>query len=151
MNVILLEDTRHLGKRGETVKVKPGFARNFLLPKGIALEATPGNIAYFGHQRTKIDATHTKKIEEAQAIASQIGELDITIAKRVGEKQTLYGSVTTAEIAQRLSKKGFEIHKRRIALESGLTGLKSLGDHVVKVDLHPEVIVDLTVSVVAEA
>ncbi len=150
MNVILLEDTRHLGKRGETVKVKPGFARNFLLPKGIALEATPGNVAYFAHQRRKIDAVHTKQIEEARTIADQIAEVDITIAKRVGEKQTLYGSVTTAEIAKKLKAKGFVIDKRRVELEGGVTGLKSLGDHTVKIDLHPEVIADLTVSVVAE-
>lgn len=149
MQVILLEDTRHLGKRGQQVKVKPGFARNYLIPQGIALEATAGNIAYFAHQKAKIDARHAKKIEEARAIAEQIEALRIAIAKRVGDKDTLYGSVTTAEIADRLKAKGYTVDKRRIELEGG-HGIKTLGEHVVKIDLHPEVVAELTVSVVAE-
>ena len=149
MQVRLLEDTRHLGKRGEVVKVKPGFARNFLLPKGVALEATKGNLAYFEQQRQKIDAVHSKKLEEAQQMADSISEITIKIQKRVGDRETLYGSVTTAEIAEVLARKGVTVNKRRIDL-GGSTGLKSLGEHKVAIDLHPEVVAELVVTVVPE-
>ncbi len=149
MEVILLEDVRRLGQRGEIVRVKPGYARNFLLPKGSALEATKGNKAYFEQQRKKIDARHAKKRAEAAEIAAAIAELNVKIAKRVGEKETLYGSVTTAEIAEQLARKGITVDKRRIDL-GGVAGLKSLGDHTVTIDLHPEVVAELVVTVEAE-
>ncbi|RMH20931.1 MAG: 50S ribosomal protein L9 [Acidobacteria bacterium] len=148
--VILLEDTRRLGKRGSTVKVKPGYARNYLIPQGIALEATPGNVAFFEQQKKKIDARHLKKIGEAQELAAQIAGLSVSIAKRVGEKETLYGSVTTAEIAERLARQGITVDKRRIHIAEGGVGIKTLGEHKVTIDLHPEVTAELTVNVVAE-
>ncbi|MEM7349665.1 MAG: 50S ribosomal protein L9 [Acidobacteriota bacterium] len=149
MEIILLEDVRRLGQRGDVVRVKPGFARNYLLPKGSALEATKGNRAYFEQQRKKIDARHTKKRNEAAEIAARIAEINLKVAKRVGEKETLYGSVTTAEIADLLEKKGVTVDKRRIDL-GGVTGLKSLGEHKVAIDLHPEVVAELVVTVVPE-
>ncbi len=149
MEIILLEDVRRLGQRGEIVKVKPGFARNYLLPRGSALEATKGNKAYFDQQRKKIDARHTKARNEAAEIAATIAELNIKVAKRVGEKETLYGSVTTAEIAELLEAKGITVDKRRIDL-GGVTGLKSLGEHKVGIDLHPQVVAELLVTVVPE-
>lgn len=150
MEIILLEDLRNLGQRGDQVRVKPGYARNYLIPQGKALEATAGNKAFFAHQKKKIDARHHKKLEDAQAVAAQMSEVEITIAKRVGENEALYGSVTTAEIAGRLASKGFDIDKRRILLDVDTVGIKTLGEHTVRVDLHPEVDAEIKVSVVAE-
>lgn len=150
MEIILLEDVRRLGQRGEVVTVKPGYARNYLLPQGSALRATKANRAYFEQQRKKIDARHTKERDAAAEIATAIAALSVKITKRAGENETLYGSVTTAEIAECLAKKGVTVDKRSIDLGAGITGLKTLGDHKVAIDLHPQVIADLVVSVIAE-
>ena len=147
MEVILLKDQRHLGTRGEVVKVKPGFARNYLLPQGIALEATPGNLKYFGQIKTKIDLEHAREREVAQAIADKLQGLRLEVAKRVGETETLYGSVTATEVAELLAAKGFEVDRRRIDLEGGI---KTVGEHQVRVELHSEVVAEVTVDVVAE-
>jgi large subunit ribosomal protein L9 len=147
VRVILLNDQRHLGRRGEVVEVKPGYGRNFLLPQGLALEATDSNIKYFEHQRSKIDARHTKEREGAQEIADRMKDLRLEIPKRVGETDTLYGSVTAGDVAELLAKKGFTVDRRRIDLEGGI---KTLGDHPVRVELHPEVVAEVTVSVVRE-
>ena len=147
MDVILLKDQRHLGTRGEVVKVKPGFARNYLLPQGIALEATPGNLKYFEQIKTKVDLEHAREREVAQAIADRLQGLRLEVAKRVGETETLYGSVTATEVAELLAAKGFEVDRRRIDLEGGI---KTLGDHEVRIDLHAEVEATITVAVVAE-
>ncbi len=149
MEIILLEDVRRLGKRGEVVNVKPGFARNFLLPRGAALEANRANMAFFEQQRKKIDARHAKKRDAAAEVAAAIAAIKISIAKRVGEKETLYGSVTSAEVAEAMERKGVTIDKRRIDLGEG-HGLKTLGEHTVTIDLHPEVTAEIVVSVVPE-
>src|ERR1044071_5844929 len=104
MKVILLSDQRHLGTRGSVVDVKPGHARNYLLPQGIALEATNANIKLFEQQRAKIDARHAQERSAAQAVADRLGGLKLTIPKRVGETETLYGSVTAGDIAEALEK-----------------------------------------------
>ncbi len=147
MRVILLSDQRHLGKRGQVVDVKPGFGRNYLVPQGLALEATHANVKYFEQQRTKIDAQHAKERDAAAEIANAMAGLRVEIPKRVGETGTLYGSVTAGDVAESLEKKGFVVDRRRIDLEGGI---KALGDHPVRVELHPEVIAEVTVSVVAE-
>lgn len=147
MKVILLSDIRQRGKRGEVVEVKAGYARNFLLPQGLALVATSGNLKYFEQQRKKIDAKHTQERDAAAAIAAQLSGLKVIIAKRVGETQTMYGSVTAGEVAEALKAKGVDVDKRRLDLEGGI---KTLGDHPVRIELHPEVIAEVTVSVVAE-
>lgn len=147
MRVILLSDQRHLGKRGEVVDVKPGFGRNYLVPQGLALEATNANIKYFEQQRAKIDAQHAKERDAASEIAKTMEGLRLEIAKRVGETGTLYGSVTAGDVAESLDKKGFVVDRRRIDLEGGI---KTLGDHPVRIELHPEVIAEVTVAVVAE-
>ncbi len=146
MRVILLSDQRHLGKRGEVVDVKPGFGRNYLVPQGMALEASHANIKYFEQQRTKIDAQHAKERDAAAEVAAKLSGLRLEIPKRVGDTGTLYGSVTAGDVAELLEKKGFTIDRRRIDLEGGI---KSLGDHQVRVELHPEVVAEVTVSVVA--
>ena len=147
MRVILLSDQRHLGKRGEVVDVKPGFGRNYLVPQGIALEASKANIKYFEQQRTKIDAEHAKERDAAAEIAARLTGLRLEVPKRVGETGTLYGSVTAGDVAELLEKKGFTVDRRRIDLEGGV---KSLGDHSVRIELHPEVVAEVTVAVVAE-
>jgi len=147
VKVILLSDQRHLGRRGETVEVKPGYGRNFLLPQGIALEATAGNQKLFEQQRKKIDAAHAKERDEAAQFAERLSGLQITIPKRVGETGTLYGSVTAGDVAEALEAKGITVDRRRIDLEGGI---KTLGDHPVRVDLHSDVTAEITVSVVPE-
>ena len=146
MKVILLSDQRHLGKRGETVEVKPGYGRNYLLPQGFALEATPPNVKLFEQQRKKIDAHHAKERDAAQEFANSLTGLQVTIPKRVGETGTLYGSVTAGDVAEALEAKGVTVDRRRIDLEGGI---KTLGDHPVRIDLHSEVLAEITVSVVA--
>ncbi len=147
MRVILMQDVLHTGKRGEVIDVKPGHARNYLIPQGMALPATAGNLQYFEQQRGKIDARHAKEREAAGQIAGEMAGLRLTIAKRVGESETLYGSVTATEVAELLLNKGLTIDRRRIDLEGGI---KALGDHQVRIELHPEVVAEVTVTVVAE-
>jgi large subunit ribosomal protein L9 len=147
MRVILMQDVLHTGKRGEVIDVKPGHARNYLIPQGLALLATPGNLKYFEQQRSKIDARHAKEREAAGEIAAQIAGTRLTVAKRVGESETLYGSVTATEVAELLEREGISIDRRRIDLEGGI---KTLGDHEVRIELHPEVVAEVTVTVVAE-
>ena len=147
MKVILLSDQRHLGKRGELVEVKPGYGRNYLLPQGLALEATHANITSFEQQRAKIDAPHAQERAAAEAVAARMKDLRLEIPKRVGETETLYGSVTASEVGDLLERKGFNVDRRRIDLEGGI---KTLGDHQVRVELNPEVIAEITVTVVRE-
>jgi len=147
MQVILLQDMRGIGRRGEVVNVKPGFARNYLIPQGRGLTATPANRQYYEEQKKLIDVRHDQKRDEASARAAEIAGTKITIAKRVGESETLYGSVTAADIAVELETKGITIDKRRLDLGGGI---KTLGEHVVHLDLHPEVVAEVQVSIVAE-
>lgn len=147
MRVILMQDVLHTGKRGEIIEVKPGYARNFLVPQGLALKATPGNQKYFGQQKKKIDARHARERDVALEIASQINGLRLEVAKRVGESETLYGSVTATEVAEMLEGKGITIDRRRVDLEGGI---KTVGEHQVRIELHPEVIAEVLVNVVAE-
>jgi large subunit ribosomal protein L9 len=147
MDVILMRDRRDLGRRGEVVSVKPGYARNFLIPEGHALPATKANMRYFEEQREKIDAQHAKDRDAAAAVAAGIAGLSIEIAKRVTDAETLYGSVTATEIAEALAAQGVEVDARRIDLEGGI---KTLGEHEVRIALHPEVIAAVKVTVVAE-
>lgn len=147
MKVILLSDQRHLGKRGETLEVKPGYGRNYLLPQGLALEATPSNVKHFEQTRKKLDTVLAKEKDAAQAVANQLAGLTITIPKRVGETGTLYGSVTSGDVAEALEARGITIDRRRIDVGGGI---KSLGDHTVSIDLHSDVTPEITVSVVAE-
>ena len=147
MQVILLKDVRHKGERGDVIDVKPGYARNYLLPQGIALEATPGNLQYFQQLKKKIDAKHLKEREAAEKVAEGINGLVLTVRKRVDELGHLYGSVTATEVADGLEAKGIEIDRRRIDLEGGI---KVLGDHPVRVELHSEVTAEFTLTVEAE-
>jgi large subunit ribosomal protein L9 len=148
MRVILLNDLRHKGKRGQEVEVKPGFARNFLLPQGLAVEATDANRKWFESQRKKIDARVAKEREAAAEVAAAIAGTRIEVIKRVGETGTLYGSVTASEIADGLAGKGIAVDRRKIDLGAGI---KSIGDHRVSLFLHPEVTAELLVTVLPES
>jgi large subunit ribosomal protein L9 len=147
MRVILLSDLRHTGRRGQVVDVKPGYARNYLMPRKLAAPATPGNMGWFQQQRTKIDARHAAERDAAAQIAARLIDVKLQIAKRASESETLYGSVTPVEIAEALAAQGFEVDRRQIDLAGGI---KTLGDHTIRVDLHPEVIAEVALKVVAE-
>lgn len=147
MRVILLKDQRHLGRRGEEVEVKDGFGRNYLVPQGIALVSTEGNRKYFEQQRTRIEAEHVKERDEALAVAEKLANLRLEIVKKAGEGGTLYGSVTATEIAEELAERGVDVDRRRIDLEGGI---KSIGDHEVRIHLHSEVVAEIMVTVLPE-
>jgi large subunit ribosomal protein L9 len=147
MRVILMQDVLHTGKRGQIIDVKPGHARNYLIPQGLALEATAGNQKYFEQQKKKIDARHSRERDAALEVANGINGVQIEVTKRVGESETLYGSVTATEVAELLEEKGITIDRRRVDLEGGI---KTLGEHQVRIELHPEVIAEVIVNVVAE-
>lgn len=147
MEVILRDHVENVGRRGEVVKVADGYARNYLLPRKLALVATPGNLKQVERERVKLDAREAEEKGAAEAIAARMASLDVVISRRVGETEALYGSVTSADIAEALTAKGFDIDKRKIGLREPI---KKLGEQAVPVKLHREVVVQLPVKVVAE-
>ena len=146
MKVILMSDLRHRGRRGQVVEVKPGFARNFLLPQGLALLASPGNIKRFEHEKKKIDARHDAALEVATAAAAGISAVKLELKKRAMETGTLYGSVSVADIVAALHEKGIDVDRRQVDLAGGI---KTVGDHVVRIELHADVVAELAVDVAA--
>jgi large subunit ribosomal protein L9 len=147
MKVILLADLRHRGRRGQVVEVKPGFARNYLLPQGLALEATAGNLKVFEHERKKIEARHAAERESAAGVAARVAGVRIALRKRATETGALYGSVTATEIVEALARQGVDVDRRQVDLAGGI---KTVGDHVVRIDLHSEVVAEVAVTVEAE-
>jgi large subunit ribosomal protein L9 len=147
MEIILREHVDNLGRRGEIVKVADGYARNYLLPRKLALPATDGNRKRVERERKVVEAREAGEKSQADAIAARLATVDITIARRVGETEQLYGSVTSADIAEYLKEKGFEIDRRKLILPEPI---KMLGDHDVPLKLHREVTVPLKVHVVKE-
>jgi large subunit ribosomal protein L9 len=147
MKIILREDVENLGKRGEVIRVKPGYGRNFLLPKGKAYSYSPGNARKVEVERRILDLRLAKEKAEAEGLASRISQISTTIVRKVGENETLYGSVTNGDIAEALEKEGFSIDKRKILLDEPI---KTLGIYTVAVKLHPEVNGELKVWVVKE-
>lgn len=144
MEVILLERIEKLGQMGDVVKVKPGFARNFLLPKGKALRANKDNLAYFEKQRVQLEAINLKRREEAQAVADKMEGLKILMVRQAGEGGQLYGSVSGRDVAEAVKAAGFSILRNQVALD---TPIKTLGAYQVRLSLHPEVAVTITVTV----
>jgi len=142
-----MSDLRHRGRRGQVVEVRPGYARNYLFPQGLAREATPGNIKLFEQERKKIDVKHAAERQAAAEIAAAIAGVRLTLRKRAMETGSLYGSVTATEVAEALAAQGIEVDRRQVDLAGGI---KSLGDHLVRIDLHSEVIAELAVAVEAE-
>lgn len=136
MELILRDDVEKLGRRGDIVKVKDGYARNFLLPNGLGMPVTVANRAMIGKEKKGHLARLAKEKAEWEAVAARIEGLRFVAPRKVGESDALYGSVTAGDIAQFLEGKGIEIDKRRVLLDEPI---KTLGEHEVKVRLHPEV------------
>ena len=144
MDVILLERIERLGQIGDVVKVKPGFARNFLLPTKKALRATEENKKRFEEQRAQIEANNLKRREEAEKIKGKVDGLKVVIIRQASETGILFGSVSTRDIAEGVTKAGFTIDRAQVKLDKPI---KTLGLHEVRVALHPEVIVKVTANV----
>jgi large subunit ribosomal protein L9 len=147
VKVILTANVPSLGTPGAVVEVARGYARNFLIPQGKAMEANPGNLARFESQRTKISQQVEREKEAASELAARLAAVSLTIAERVGESERLYGSVTNAVIAQELEKKGFTVDKKQVELDEPI---KQLGAYQVAVRLTPEVKAHIQVEVVPE-
>jgi large subunit ribosomal protein L9 len=147
MEVILRDYVEKLGKRGEIVKVSDGYARNYLLPRKLALPATEGNKKHVERERRIMETREAEEKSQAEAIASRLSTVDITIARRVGETEQLYGSVTATDISDFLKTKGFEIDRRKLILPEPI---KTIGEHEVPLKLHREVTAPLKVKVVKE-
>lgn len=147
IEVILREDVKSLGKAGEMVRVKPGYARNFLLPQGLAFEATEGNRKRIAAE-TRARATRDQAERgDAERFAATLGAVAVTLTGKAGEEGKLFGSITTQDIADALAAQGHQVDRRRIELEHPI---KTVGHHTVGVRLHPEVHAEVRVSVVAE-
>lgn len=147
MEVILREDVDKLGRRGEVVKVAEGYGRNFLLPRGLALAVSEANKAMIGRERKAHEARLAKEKAEFEALGQRISSLRFVAPRKVGENDVLYGSVTSGDIAEFLKAKGIEIDKRKVLLDEPI---KKLGDHDVKIRLHPEVTASLKLLVSKE-
>lgn len=146
MKVILIDEIRGLGSRGDVVNVKEGYARNYLIPKNLAREATPGNLKSVEQERKKWALLAQKEKEVAQKAAESVKGTKVVVQKRVGENGQLFGSVTPNEIADALNAKGLEVDKRRIELARPI---KSLGTHDVEVRLYRDVSAQIQVEVIA--
>jgi len=146
IEVILKEHVENLGRRGEIVKVANGYARNYLLPRKLALAVTEENKRQIERERAKAEAREAAELSEVQGLAAKLAAADVSIARRVGEQDALYGSVTSADIAEALAQRGFTIDRRKIQLAEPL---KTLGEHDVPVKLHRDVTVPIKVKVVA--
>jgi large subunit ribosomal protein L9 len=147
MEVILREHVDNLGRRGEIVKVADGYARNYLLPRKLALLATDGNKKQIEREKVKFEAKELEEKKVADAVGERLATVEVEIARKVGETEALYGSVTTGDIAQALAAKGFDLDKRKLVLQEPI---KKLGEFTVPVKLHRDVTTHLKVRVVAE-
>lgn len=148
MQIILLEKVVNVGNLGDVVKVKDGFARNFLIPQKLARRATKEAIAEFEVRRADLEKAAAEKLSAAQAQAEKMSGLTIQIGQKAGVDGRLFGSVTNADIAETLTKQGFAVEKAQVRLPQG--PLKMVGDHLVHVSLHTDVVVDVAVSVLGE-
>jgi large subunit ribosomal protein L9 len=147
MEVILREHVDNLGRRGDVVKVAAGYARNYLLPRKLALAVTDNNKRQIEREKKAGEARDMEERGQAEGVAQRLGQLEIEVARRVGENDTLYGSVTSADIAQALLAKGFEIDKRKVQLPEPL---KALGESTIPVKIHRDVTAQIKVRVIAD-
>ena len=144
IDVILMQRVEKLGQMGEVVKVRPGYARNFLLPQGKAIRASKDNLARFEQDRVQLEAQNLKRREEAERVAERVHGLSVTIIRSAGESGGLYGSVTARDVAEACTAGGLSITRQQVLLEQPI---KTVGLTTVRVELHPEVQVPVTVNV----
>lgn len=148
MEIILLERVEKLGQIGDVVKVKPGFARNYLLPQKKALRATKANLAVFEKQRSQIEANNLEAKGEAETVAGRMNDVNIVVIRQAGDSGQLYGSVSARDIAEGLTTAGYTVSRGQVAIEQPI---KTLGLEKVRIRLHPEVSVIVTVNVARSA
>ncbi len=148
MQVILLEKIRHLGNVGDRVDVRGGYGRNYLLPQGKAVFASPANVARFEAQRAELEKAAADALAKAQGRAAALQDVTVSIAHKAGEGGRLFGSVTTREIADALSAAGHAVDRQELSLPEG--AIRSLGSYPVDLNLHADVVAQVTVEVVAE-
>jgi large subunit ribosomal protein L9 len=147
MEIILRQSIEDLGKPGDIVKVSPGYARNYLLPRGLAYEATPGNRKRIAMEKARLEAAEGERIKSAQTVAERLEAVQLTFSARVGEEEKLFGSVTTADIAHQLQSQGFEVEKKQIDLHEPI---KTLGVYKIPIRLHAEVKPEIRVWVIKQ-
>ena len=147
MEVILRQAVEKLGKPGDVVKVSNGYARNFLLPRGVAFEATPGNLKRIAQEKDRLEAEENQRRDAAQALATKLEQVSLTFSARVGEEGKLFGSVTPADIAAQLEQQGFHIEKRQIDLHEPI---RALGVYRVPIRLHADVRPEIKVWVIKQ-
>ena len=147
MKIILQEDVKNLGKMGDMVTVAEGYARNFLIPKKLGVEANVRNVKALDHEKRKIEEKAKKVRNDAEGLAERLSRLTLTLGAKAGEEERLFGSITTMDIADALKKEGFEIDRRKILLEEPI---KRLGAYTVGIKVHPEVTTQVQVNVIAE-
>jgi large subunit ribosomal protein L9 len=149
MQIILLEKVVNVGNLGDVVKVKDGYARNFLIPQRMARRATASAIAEFEVKRAELEKAAAAKLSASQAQGDKLSGMTISIAQKAGVDGRLFGSVTNFDIAEALTKQGFAVEKAQVRMPTG--PLKTTGDHAVAVALHTDVVVEITIAVVGEA
>jgi len=149
MQIILLEKVINLGTLGDVVRVKDGYARNFLIPQGKAKRATTANLADFEKRRAELEKTHAEVLAQAQDKATKIEGMMVQITQKAGVDGKLFGSVTNSDVSEALKKQGIDVPKAAIRMPEG--PLKMIGDYPLKVSLHADVVVSITVSVLGDA
>ena len=147
MKVILREDVRNIGSMGQIIDVADGFGRNYLVPRGLAVEANTKNIKSLEHEKKVIQEKAKKIRNQAQDLAGKISNTTLVIKAKAGEEGKLFGSVTTMDIAEQLKKEGFDIDKKKISMEEPI---KRIGSHAVKIKIHPEIATEVKVQVIEE-
>lgn len=148
MNVILLEKVHNLGNLGDTVAVKPGYGRNYLIPKNMAVPATADNIAKFEARRAELEQVAADKLSAAESRRDALAKVTVTIAHKAGDEGKLFGSVGTLDIARAVSEAGVEVEKREVRLPEG--PIRQTGEYDIEVELHSDVVASVRVNVVAE-
>ncbi|MFT8335250.1 50S ribosomal protein L9 [Acetobacter orientalis] len=146
--VILLQRVDHLGQMGDVVKVRPGYARNYLLPQGKAIRANEANRSRFDRERAQLEAQNIKRREEAERLSERMDGLAVVLIRQAGDSGSLYGSVSPRDVSQAVTEAGFTISRQQVSLAHPI---KSLGLYEVKVALHPEVVVPVIVNVARSA
>lgn len=147
MKVILQEDVKNLGRIGDVVNVADGYARNYLIPKRLAVEANTKNIKSLEHEKRKMEEKSKKIRNEAQRFSEKLSTMTLTLHAKAGEEERLFGSITTMDIAEALKREGVEVERKKILLDEPI---KRLGSYTVGIKVHPEVITHLNIKVVAQ-